>query len=1131
MAMSASGSSLDTSHNGTRSPKTISQEILLFYFKQHNVLLVDPSQNKDGTFSVENFFMIQILRQYYDTDIVKDHLLANPIILKLLVNGIKKDQIFIDKIVSSFLSYPCSNDLENESDLNSYLTHIEKTDNLLFSRIIELLSTTTECSICMDNETSIIFNCGHGTCVNCHNHINNCHLCRTPITTKNIKENLIKQQNLKESEKMNQDDSKSKKIVLQLKKSEEFITKRLDMIFQSKGRLRPDHKEEIKILCDPTLKYYKKFFILIPTCCSEEMLAYTCSCLFPPMVQHQPWDSQETETSNFIINNLTNPNRLHRFLAALAGNEPDTKENISLKIPQRLRRFIFSTFNKMNPHTMIQMIKSNSGFWKKLFTYIHAGELVYKGTSNKDKKRYNLILALHITRQKILVDPKEKGINRLKSVNLLSDDAQRYAISNGLTVSNGILLFNSPIGELNKIFNQVGNQKNNENIEPTIDCKNLLKRIIKIFCENRGILFRNFRRFLTTFQCVISQKDIDYIVVNGLIKLDVNQLVDLCHVLENHQEIQYMFSECNDDVASSISNMIDPVVMTRKGTIKSNYGKKYIIENKLLEECIKNIKLVIIDNLKKIDHIDTLVIDNTCDNQLVNKSEYTNIPKWCSTTPLTRGDIIELDPTKDIIIYIYWQDTVSGKTVDLDMSFHSGDDKCDYTNLVGFNNTVQHSGDITSAPTGASEYITFNIDKFKEKNASRLGGVISCLSYNNIPFDDMQQAIVGIGINNGNGKGPLNSETLSVACLRGSSKINIAGYLDFKKNTFQFMNVNVKSGNGNHSVGSDQRIIDDTIDNFLRWRQCSSQPSHKQIAYHLCSIYDNVIIFTGEKKHKYTRHPMEKSSDFMSRIIQQVDGVDIIDWKKDFISLCENGCIYFGSKDIELPSNSIIVNKLKPSNNDSTWVSDAYSILTPNNFNTKKSIDDYLATIGILGTIKRDNIIFKIKKVPENGNCLFESVIQQINTDDKKCATYWRKEVTNKLQKQVEQNPDFRKEFTSKIICDWKEYFLDFLGNFDDTQLLYYYFEIMNVDPTTDDYKSDKIIINNKEVPNSIFWGGHFELIKLAELLNIKIGLINSNSTDITYINDNNSDVTNTIYIYYSGNHYNIARKKYLVCI
>ena len=374
---------------------------------------------------------------------------------------------------------------------------------------------------------------------------------------------------------------------------------------------------------------------------------------------------------------------------------------------------------------------------------------------------------------------------------------------------------------------------------------------IKILLENRGMLFRNFRRLISKFE--LTKEEIDMIMEKGMEQLTTNQLLDLRHVLEN----QLILQEKNALVEKGDELLDHPVVMTSKGTLKDDYGKKDRINPDLLKYCLDNILLVLLGKMKKIEGVSTLIIDAEADLQLVNKSEYTEAPSF-SDKILTRGDRIPISIDDDIIAYILWQNTADGRGVDLDLSvyglnqyFESGDElKCDYTQISGFKGKMLHSGDITNAPVPSAEHVVFNIRKLRAEFPDLKYIVIVAFSYNDIPFEDMQEALVGVGINNKMGKGPENSQTLGVSKLKGNSKINICACIDLEEGNIEFMNLNVKkefSGNHYHSVASRRKDTDKSVENFLKWRKNFAQPSHKYIANHLPLTYSNVIVVDKDR--------------------------------------------------------------------------------------------------------------------------------------------------------------------------------------------------------------------------------------------------------------------------------------------
>jgi hypothetical protein len=85
----------------------------------------------------------------------------------------------------------------------------------------------------------------------------------------------------------------------------------------------------------------------------------------------------------------------------------------------------------------------------------------------------------------------------------------------------------------------------------------------------------------------------------------------------------------------------------------------------------------------------------------------------------TRGSKLPLGEGKVVRFFIHWKDISSGDRVDVDLSALALDKDFKYVNHIGYTNlrektVAAHSGDITSAPNGASEFIDYNIDAIFE---------------------------------------------------------------------------------------------------------------------------------------------------------------------------------------------------------------------------------------------------------------------------------------------------------------------------------------------------------------------------------------------------------------------------------
>ena len=83
---------------------------------------------------------------------------------------------------------------EGDDHLQSYLAHVKEADSGLYRRIIELLSESPDCCVCMENQTDTVFQCGHGTCGECSGRLERCPLCRDYIQSRSEASSLSQQQ-------------------------------------------------------------------------------------------------------------------------------------------------------------------------------------------------------------------------------------------------------------------------------------------------------------------------------------------------------------------------------------------------------------------------------------------------------------------------------------------------------------------------------------------------------------------------------------------------------------------------------------------------------------------------------------------------------------------------------------------------------------------------------------------------------------------------------------------------------------------------------------------------------------------------------------------------------------------------
>ena len=118
---------------------------------------------------------------------------------------------------------------------------------------------------------------------------------------------------------------------------------------------------------------------------------------------------------------------------------------------------------------------------------------------------------------------------------------------------------------------------------------------------------------------------------------------------------------------------------------------------------------------------------------------------------IARGSRLPLPDKNTIRFFLWWKEGQAGEEqtgrVDLDLSatMYSGRWKymkhISYTNLRDNKLNCCHSGDITSAPDGASEFIDLDIETLRAAGVRYVIG--SVLSYTSTPFCDLPQCYVG----------------------------------------------------------------------------------------------------------------------------------------------------------------------------------------------------------------------------------------------------------------------------------------------------------------------------------------------------------------------------------------------------
>lgn len=211
--------------------------------------------------------------------------------------------------------------------------------------------------------------------------------------------------------------------------------------------------------------------------------------------------------------------------------------------------------------------------------------------------------------------------------------------------------------------------------------------------------------------------------------------------------------------------------------------------------------------LKELPQIGKVYISPECREILVSGGNR-SASKGLRTVP--RGSRFSFKEADTIRLFMYWKDTNSGynSRVDLDLSAMIYDEDfkyishCAFTNLRG--DGFAHSGDITSAPNGASEFIDINIDTVLKKGKPRYV-VATVTSFTGQKFSDLDTAFFGFMERKGNSQNGEIYEPKTVQTridLRSQSTVTCPVIFDLKEKVAIWADTSIFKEGGGHFYGS-----------------------------------------------------------------------------------------------------------------------------------------------------------------------------------------------------------------------------------------------------------------------------------------------------------------------------------------
>lgn len=193
----------------------------------------------------------------------------------------------------------------------------------------------------------------------------------------------------------------------------------------------------------------------------------------------------------------------------------------------------------------------------------------------------------------------------------------------------------------------------------------------------------------------------------------------------------------------TIDNCENRTVINKKGRIKIFKNDLYVLNRKVIEDVRKAIEVAVLRRIsseKSSWEGKKVWIDPSLSSFVVPLQQ-----RKASEAFLTagRGTRIKFDDSKVLRLFIWWKE--KSTRTDLDLSLIQFDEKMNYQGHVSYTRLadegIVHSGDITSAPHGAAEFIDVKLDVLKKKGVRYIAPQIYRFAGNS--FAEMDECYAG----------------------------------------------------------------------------------------------------------------------------------------------------------------------------------------------------------------------------------------------------------------------------------------------------------------------------------------------------------------------------------------------------
>lgn len=192
-------------------------------------------------------------------------------------------------------------------------------------------------------------------------------------------------------------------------------------------------------------------------------------------------------------------------------------------------------------------------------------------------------------------------------------------------------------------------------------------------------------------------------------------------------------------------------VVFPKGNVANVTALEYDVPNidpKVCEEVVSMIETTLTSRFSELPSLGKVELDEKLKNYIVPFSQRSSSK---ALRTIVRGSQLDLPEGDTVRFFLWWKEgLMNGKhtgRVDIDLSSAIYDEKWNYMQHISYTNLRSekfrafHSGDITSAPNGASEFIDVDIPSFTNNGGRYL--VMNLYSYTEHPYCELPECFAG----------------------------------------------------------------------------------------------------------------------------------------------------------------------------------------------------------------------------------------------------------------------------------------------------------------------------------------------------------------------------------------------------